>query len=167
MSRMENDNRTEKAKLRKERKQMAKKDFTKVPTPTADTNTAAPLFISGTTPGKKESRSKRVQILIRPSIYDELQRASEAAGTSMNDLINVFVEDGLEDLKNNGEGAKVYTTEDIAKKLNTTPRAVQRWILQRQLKAHKSGREWKIFEEDLQAFIERGGANAEKKAETT
>jgi len=43
-----------------------------------------------------ESKSKRFNMLIRPSTYDNLKRMSEIKGTSVNDLINKIVEAYIE-----------------------------------------------------------------------
>lgn len=37
---------------------------------------------------KPESKSKRLNLLIRPSIYEALKDKAQAAGTSVNDYIN-------------------------------------------------------------------------------
>ena len=47
-----------------------------------------------------EAKSKRFNMLIRPSVFADLRRISENKGTSVNDLINKIVENYIE---NNGK----------------------------------------------------------------
>ena len=41
----------------------------------------------------KEKKSKRLNLLIRPSIFEELKKVADAEGASVNDLINSIIED--------------------------------------------------------------------------
>jgi predicted HicB family RNase H-like nuclease len=41
----------------------------------------------------KEKKSKRLNLLIRPSIFEELKKIADAEGASVNDLINSIIED--------------------------------------------------------------------------
>ena len=81
---------------------MAKKSFIAAPTPTPDV-TGASLFISGTHPKKRETRTKRMQILVTQETYDTLHTMADEAYTSMNDIINAFIADGIDNVK---EGRK-------------------------------------------------------------
>jgi len=49
------------------------------------------------TPTVFEAKSKRFNMLIRPSVYESLKKMSENKGTSVNDLINKIVEGYIED----------------------------------------------------------------------
>ena len=44
----------------------------------------------------KENKSARMQLLVRPSTKDALRRKAAAQGFSMNDLINIILEDYIE-----------------------------------------------------------------------
>lgn len=39
-----------------------------------------------------ETKSKRIQLLIQPSLYSKLKEISEQKGTSLNDLIHTILE---------------------------------------------------------------------------
>lgn len=41
---------------------------------------------------KKEARSKRMQILLQPSLFDKIQQKAESEGTSVNSLIHETLE---------------------------------------------------------------------------
>ena len=41
---------------------------------------------------RKETKSRRVQLLIRPTIYDSFKRIAEAKGKSVNDYLNELIE---------------------------------------------------------------------------
>ena len=43
-----------------------------------------------------EAKSKRFNMLIRPSVFNRLKKMAENRGTSVNDLINVAVENYIE-----------------------------------------------------------------------
>lgn len=45
-----------------------------------------------------ESRSKRVQILIAPSVYEKLKRISKETGASVNEIINKSIGKYIKDL---------------------------------------------------------------------
>lgn len=49
----------------------------------------------------------------------------------------------------------VYTPEELAEKLKTTRRTVYRWIENKELKAFKAGKMWRITREDLEEFLGR------------
>lgn len=52
-----------------------------------------PTIIAPSRPSRRtETKSKRMQILIKPSLYDKLRRIADAEGTSMNDIINSIIE---------------------------------------------------------------------------
>lgn len=44
---------------------------------------------------KRETRSKRVNLLVKPSIYEAIVAKAEANGVSVNELINGYMEDVL------------------------------------------------------------------------
>lgn len=46
-------------------------------------------------PRHMESKSKRLQLLIRPSTAEKLKARAGAEGTSVNDLINTILEEAL------------------------------------------------------------------------
>ena len=48
---------------------------------------------------------------------------------------------------------KILTTDEVAEILNITQRTVYNYIKTGELKAHKMGKYWRIFPEDLRAFI--------------
>lgn len=52
--------------------------------------------------------------------------------------------------------AKVYTTVEVQDILKITQRTLYRYIKAGQIKAIKMGREWRITEEALKDFLERG-----------
>ena len=51
---------------------------------------------------------------------------------------------------------KVYTLEEIETMLHVTRRTLYNWIKDKKLKAFKVGKEWRVTEEELQAFFTRG-----------
>ena len=59
----------------------------------------------------------------------------------------------------------VYTPEEIAKMLKTTRRTVYRWIDNKELKAFKAGKMWRITREDLEKFLGRPIPWEEKKGD--
>ena len=46
----------------------------------------------------KKARSKRVQILIPPSMHEKLKRISEETGASVNEIINKSIEKYIKNL---------------------------------------------------------------------
>lgn len=44
---------------------------------------------------KKEPKSKRLQLLIRPSTYDAIKNKSDQTGESVNELINKALEEAF------------------------------------------------------------------------
>ena len=42
-----------------------------------------------------ETKSKRLQLLIQPSLHEKLKRKAQAEGTSVNDLVNGILQDAL------------------------------------------------------------------------
>lgn len=51
---------------------------------------------------------------------------------------------------------KVYTTEEVLGILKVTKRTLYNYIKARQIKAIKCGREWRVTEDALKAFLEHG-----------
>lgn len=47
----------------------------------------------------------------------------------------------------------LYTVEETAEKLKIHPETVRGWIRERRLSAVKVGREWRVRESDLVAFV--------------
>lgn len=45
----------------------------------------------------RETRSKRINLVIRPSVYDKLAKVRDNTGVSMNDLFNRVMEAYLDD----------------------------------------------------------------------
>jgi len=52
---------------------------------------------------------------------------------------------------------KTYSLREVEEILNVTQRTLYRWIDAGQLKAFKAGRVWRVTEEALQEFIDKGG----------
>lgn len=44
-----------------------------------------------------EKRSKRLQLLVQPSLYDKIKAQADAEGCSVNDLIHRVLEDAVND----------------------------------------------------------------------
>lgn len=42
-----------------------------------------------------ETKSKRLQLLIQPSLHEKLKKKAQAEGTSVNDLVNGILQDAL------------------------------------------------------------------------
>lgn len=61
---------------------MAKKTFKQEKTP------AAMAFISPVQEQQPETKSKRVQLLLKPSVWEDLQKIAHMERRSLNDLIN-------------------------------------------------------------------------------
>ena len=51
---------------------------------------------------------------------------------------------------------KVYTTEEVLGILKVTKRTLYNYIKAGQIKAIKCGREWRVTEDALKAFLEHG-----------
>ena len=51
---------------------------------------------------------------------------------------------------------RFYTVAQVADLLGVSTRSVRRWIAERDLRAHKFGRQVRISETDLRAFVEEG-----------
>ena len=41
---------------------------------------------------RRETKSKRVNLLVRPSVYEAIVQKADAEGVSVNELINTFME---------------------------------------------------------------------------
>jgi excisionase family DNA binding protein len=52
--------------------------------------------------------------------------------------------------------ARFYTVAQIADLLAVSPRSVRRWISSGDLRTHRFGRQVRISEADLRAFVEEG-----------
>lgn len=48
---------------------------------------------------------------------------------------------------------RLLTTSQIADKLQVTEKTVTRWLLAGSLKGYKVGRQWRVREDDLEAFM--------------
>ena len=48
---------------------------------------------------EKENKSKRVQLLIKPSTYEELKEVAEKSGVSVNNFINQAIEHAIKEVK--------------------------------------------------------------------
>lgn len=61
---------------------------------TADESGAAPS-LRGFTPklDKPETKSRRLQLLIKPSVYSAVKQIADASGLSVNEIINQILED--------------------------------------------------------------------------
>lgn len=61
---------------------------------TADESGAA-LSLRGFTPklDKPETKSRRLQLLIKPSVYSAVKQIADASGLSVNEIINQILED--------------------------------------------------------------------------
>ena len=62
-----------------------------------DSLNPAELFISSVPEEREqpETKSRRLQLLIKPSTAEKLKRIATRAGTSVNDLINSILEEAL------------------------------------------------------------------------
>jgi len=49
---------------------------------------------------------------------------------------------------------KYYTADEVAEMLKITTTTVLRWMQSKKLKAVKLGNTWRIYDEDLQKFLE-------------
>lgn len=47
---------------------------------------------------------------------------------------------------------KFHTIKDVAQFLRVSEKTVRRWIENKDLKAHKLGRQWRISDDDLRTF---------------
>jgi excisionase family DNA binding protein len=54
-----------------------------------------------------------------------------------------------------GPLTRFYTVAQVADLLAVSTRSIRRWIVARELLAHKFGRQVRISEIDLKAFVER------------
>jgi excisionase family DNA binding protein len=51
-------------------------------------------------------------------------------------------------------GERYLTPEDVAGRLSVSPLTVRRWLRKGELKGLKAGKQWRIREADLKAFLE-------------
>jgi excisionase family DNA binding protein len=61
------------------------------------------------------------------------------------------------------EEERVYTVEEVANQLRVNPRTVRSWIASGELIALDVGREYRISQTDLNAFIEKRKTDKRKK----
>ncbi len=52
--------------------------------------------------------------------------------------------------------ARFYTVAQVAKLLEVSTRSVRRWIADGELRHHRFGRQVRISESDLRAFVDEG-----------
>lgn len=55
-------------------------------------------------PQRTEPRSKRVQVLLQPSLYERLKEAADRRGASLNELIHKLLEYGIDTLDQSDKG---------------------------------------------------------------
>lgn len=65
----------------------AKEEATKRPAKAPEGYKLNPLYI--------ETKSKRLQLLIQPSLHEKLKARAKAEGTSVNDIVNTILQDAL------------------------------------------------------------------------
>ena len=58
---------------------------------------------------------------------------------------------------------RIYTVEEVANRLRVKPRTVRTWIASGELIALDVGREYRISQSDLNAFIEKRKTDKRKK----
>jgi hypothetical protein len=69
--------------------------------PQEETSVAAPAKAGKAPAGYKlnplyvETKSRRLQLLVQPSMHDRLKERAAREGKSINELVNSFLEDGL------------------------------------------------------------------------
>lgn len=56
------------------------------------------------TPHFNERRSKRVQMLIQPSLYERLKDAADKHGASLNEMMHKLLEYGIDELEKSDKG---------------------------------------------------------------
>ena len=61
------------------------------------------------------------------------------------------------------EEERMYTVEEVAKRLRVNPRTVRGWIASGELIALDVGREYRISQSDLNAFMEKRKTDKRKK----
>lgn len=64
-------------------------DEREAPAPAPEGYKVNPLYI--------EKRSKRLQLLVQPSLYDKIKAQADAEGCSVNDFIHRVLEDAVND----------------------------------------------------------------------
>lgn len=47
---------------------------------------------------ERETKSKRLQLVIRPSLYDNLQRLKQLSGISVNEIVSQILEENVDPL---------------------------------------------------------------------
>ena len=45
---------------------------------------------------KEETRSKRVNLLVKPSVYEAVRKKCKKTGRSFNDVVNILLEEWIE-----------------------------------------------------------------------
>lgn len=107
-----------------------------------------------------ETKSRRVQLLIKPSIYEGLKEAAKKENTSVNNLVNDRLNSKSRAQKPvRAPKIKAYTTDEVAKILKVTRRTVYHYIKTGSLKTAKVGKYWKVTTDNLNDFIEHGTHN--------
>lgn len=92
---------------------MAKKDFSNIPNPALDETTAellgiTPLVVADPQPdvckkipgykvnyNRVQTRSRRVQLMMQPRVYDALKQGAESRGQSVNDYVHALLVEKL------------------------------------------------------------------------
>ena len=92
-----------------------------------------------------ETKSKRLQLLVQPSLLDKLKEKAKAEGRSVNDVAHSILE---------GYFAKSYTVKEVAKITDIYEKRVYDFIYTGILKATKTKQRWEISEEHLREFLE-------------
>lgn len=59
--------------------------------------TAPEALTPATTPSKQESKSRRLQLLIKPSLYLKIQKVASLNGNSVNDTIHTLLEESTKE----------------------------------------------------------------------
>jgi excisionase family DNA binding protein len=59
------------------------------------------------------------------------------------------------------------TVDDICKYLNVSNETVYKWIEQRNMPGHRVGRRWMFKKEQVDAWVEAGGAASDQQPEVT
>lgn len=72
---------------RAEEETTAKDETAKRPAKAPEGYKLNPLYI--------ETKSKRLQLLIQPSLHEKLKARAKAEGTSVNDIVNTILQDAL------------------------------------------------------------------------
>ena len=118
---------------------------------------------------RNETKSKRLNLLIRPTLLQDFSKVAHMKRASVNSLLNMLIATTLHKRRklfssitrpikecDNMAVEKIYTLTEVIEMLKITRRSFYRYIEAGSLNAVKIARRWYVKESALQEFLDRG-----------